>query len=445
MKTTQSRLLCLGIIGGVVLFVGVMALTTPAGAISPPPPQMYRLNMTLNPIGGGHVAPSPNYEGGTFFGSVPTSWVEYYTSGINVALSAVPHVGHIFDHWEGDLSGIASHANLAMNSPKNVTAVFCPVDPGAPPRIAFGHSTVAQAADGTTSSTRRTVGAGELVDVWILDFSDMDSKCGEDIPDSRLPEGLWEIWENDVLLPPPNTTTNTSWRFALDAVGSYVIKYFANDRSVARGTTRDPRIVMASDGSMWAASESITFTVKAPEGVRYHSYGGSELPLSIWMKTDWVHATHLGIYDTAVNQVTPVEVSFSRCQVRELFRPTGRLMLGPFPSGAECPTTGEGRSILTDINTFRDRLNDGLFPKQYLIPKDSSDGEPVEWTGSVPKDGEKWCIDWRVYREEEDDEGFENILEDMTLITKFTIDGQGCHFGYLDAPSFPTQGPWKQK
>jgi hypothetical protein len=48
----------------------------------------------------------------------------WYASGTSVQLTAVANSGWIFDHWEGDLSGSANPANLTMDGPKSVTAVF---------------------------------------------------------------------------------------------------------------------------------------------------------------------------------------------------------------------------------------------------------------------------------------------------------------------------------
>lgn len=62
---------------------------------------------------GGVVSPS----GGTF------------SSGDTVTLTATAHSGWRFDHWSGDASGTSPYTTVVMNSNKNVTAHFAPLNP----------------------------------------------------------------------------------------------------------------------------------------------------------------------------------------------------------------------------------------------------------------------------------------------------------------------------
>jgi hypothetical protein len=47
-----------------------------------------------------------------------------YLSNSVVVLTAIPAAGYSFDHWAGDLSGSQNPANLVMNGPRSVQAVF---------------------------------------------------------------------------------------------------------------------------------------------------------------------------------------------------------------------------------------------------------------------------------------------------------------------------------
>ena len=70
--------------------------------------RMYGL--TVNITGEGTVSINPT--GGS------------YLSGKTVTLTPAPETGWHFDHWEGDLTGSASPAQITMTAAKNVTAVF---------------------------------------------------------------------------------------------------------------------------------------------------------------------------------------------------------------------------------------------------------------------------------------------------------------------------------
>ena len=53
---------------------------------------------------------------------------------MTVTLTALPEVGFVFDHWQGDASGTEPEVTLVMDGPKQVMAVFVDV---APPEIAI--------------------------------------------------------------------------------------------------------------------------------------------------------------------------------------------------------------------------------------------------------------------------------------------------------------------
>ena len=52
-----------------------------------------------------------------------------YTSGAEVALTAVPAEGYAFDHWSGDASGTDAEVGITMDADKSVTAHFIRVNP----------------------------------------------------------------------------------------------------------------------------------------------------------------------------------------------------------------------------------------------------------------------------------------------------------------------------
>jgi hypothetical protein len=74
----------------------------------------YELSVSVSPSGAGSVSVDP-----------AESW---YASGTSVELTAVPEAGWLFNRWEGDLSGTDNPADLTMNGPRSVTAVFAPVE-----------------------------------------------------------------------------------------------------------------------------------------------------------------------------------------------------------------------------------------------------------------------------------------------------------------------------
>ncbi len=70
----------------------------------------YNLTTAVSPVGSGFVNPGS----GTFdYGTV-------------VSMQATPDSGYLFDHWEGDLTGSTSPADLTIDGDKSVTAVFVP-------------------------------------------------------------------------------------------------------------------------------------------------------------------------------------------------------------------------------------------------------------------------------------------------------------------------------
>jgi hypothetical protein len=70
----------------------------------------YELGTAVSPEGAGSVDLDPT-----------GAW---YAPGTSVQLTAVAGTGWAFDHWEGDLSGTDNPADLTMDGPKSVTAVF---------------------------------------------------------------------------------------------------------------------------------------------------------------------------------------------------------------------------------------------------------------------------------------------------------------------------------
>ena len=66
--------------------------------------------LTLNITGSGTVNKTPNNQ--------------YYATGTNVTLLALPNQGYAFDHWEGDINATVNQATIFMNTNKSVTAVF---------------------------------------------------------------------------------------------------------------------------------------------------------------------------------------------------------------------------------------------------------------------------------------------------------------------------------
>ena len=68
----------------------------------------YTLSTSVSPSGTGTVAPSS----GT------------YNDGTEVALTATPAQGYVFDHWSGDATGTSSPITVVMNSDKSIVAHF---------------------------------------------------------------------------------------------------------------------------------------------------------------------------------------------------------------------------------------------------------------------------------------------------------------------------------
>jgi len=72
--------------------------------------QTFPLSVTVRPVGTGTVELDP-----------PSS---PYPAGTTVTLTPQAAAGYDFDHWEGDLTGNASPATIAMTSARSVVAVF---------------------------------------------------------------------------------------------------------------------------------------------------------------------------------------------------------------------------------------------------------------------------------------------------------------------------------
>jgi uncharacterized repeat protein (TIGR02543 family) len=94
------------ILGGVGIGMGIwLAVLSSLG----PPPE-YRLVATADPVAGGQVNLSPNYDD--------------YTKGTPVTLEATPSAEYEFVSWSGDASGADPTVTVTMNSDKTVTANF---------------------------------------------------------------------------------------------------------------------------------------------------------------------------------------------------------------------------------------------------------------------------------------------------------------------------------
>jgi len=78
---------------------------------TPTPPE-YFLSVSTEPEGSGSVTADPPQGP--------------YASGTEVALTAVPAAGYVFDHWSGNASGSDPEVTITMDSHKNVTARFVP-------------------------------------------------------------------------------------------------------------------------------------------------------------------------------------------------------------------------------------------------------------------------------------------------------------------------------
>ena len=77
----------------------------------------YTLTVTVNPVGGGTVAKSPN--------------MTQYPAGTEVTLTAASSTGYAFNNWSGDASGTGLSVSVTMDSNKSITANFAPRSAGA--------------------------------------------------------------------------------------------------------------------------------------------------------------------------------------------------------------------------------------------------------------------------------------------------------------------------
>jgi len=73
----------------------------------------YSLNMTADPVEGGHIEanPAPNCN---------TDYLE----GTAVTLTALAHTGYTFSNWSGDIGGTANPTTVTMNGAKSILAHF---------------------------------------------------------------------------------------------------------------------------------------------------------------------------------------------------------------------------------------------------------------------------------------------------------------------------------
>lgn len=81
------------------------------------PIQLYTLNSTPSPVGGGSITPK---EGD-------------FLSGTRVGLVATPYPGYEFDHWGGDVSGTRPATVITMDGDKSVIAYFRKAEVPTPP------------------------------------------------------------------------------------------------------------------------------------------------------------------------------------------------------------------------------------------------------------------------------------------------------------------------
>ena len=90
----------------------VIPQPTPGATPESPPTAVptYALSVSIEPTGSGTVAFLP--PGGV------------YVAGINVTLTALPAPGFEFDHWSGDVSGVAVLVVVPMDGDTTLTAHF---------------------------------------------------------------------------------------------------------------------------------------------------------------------------------------------------------------------------------------------------------------------------------------------------------------------------------
>jgi uncharacterized repeat protein (TIGR02543 family) len=81
--------------------------------IVPSVPPTYNLTISLDPIGGGIIAPSVG--------------THSYAAGTVVNITSTPASGYVFSGWSGDLGGSTNPTSITMDSNKVVTATFLAV------------------------------------------------------------------------------------------------------------------------------------------------------------------------------------------------------------------------------------------------------------------------------------------------------------------------------
>jgi uncharacterized protein (TIGR03437 family) len=119
----------------------------------------------------------------------PPSFDGFFSSGTQVAVTAVPNAGYTFNHWSGDLAGTSSTASLLMNAPHSVVGVL----EGFP---YISENGVKNAAGDTPSGT---VGPGSLISIV---GEDLAATTNTSAP-GELAQAIDDVWVtvNDRLLP----------------------------------------------------------------------------------------------------------------------------------------------------------------------------------------------------------------------------------------------------
>lgn len=205
----------------------------------------YTLTTAVSPNGSGTVnaSPGPNCAGGK------------YTPGTVVTLTANAGSGYTFDHWSGDVTGIANPRNVTMNANRSVTAHFTQpcytlttavspsssgtVDASPGPDCAGGKYT-----SGTVVSLTANPGSGYTFASWSGDASGVAN------PRNLTMNGNKSVTANFTLVETYTLTVSAS-----PAAGGNVI--------------RNP------DKSSYQAGEQVQVTAVANSGYHFATWSGS--------------------------------------------------------------------------------------------------------------------------------------------------------------------------